>query len=128
MMRRVHRKGGGEAPCQPSPPRQRPALEFIGTEKAPEVCPRERCGQQVTVHGTADPRAPITWSCSVGHGGVVNTRPELRVDPTKIPRGTCQRCGIWPVPEKRRRGGFKGAYCDACIEEGLRLFAAEVTR
>lgn len=102
---------------------EKPELAFIGTPTAPSACPRERCGQMVTIHSQADPTAPITWSCAVGHGGVVNSRPAVREAPTAIPKGICQRCGSAPVPEKRRRGGFRGGYCNSCIEEGRRLFA-----
>jgi hypothetical protein len=107
--------------------RKKPELVFVGTPAVPSVCPRERCGQLVTIHGTADQKAPITWSCPVGHGGVVNSRPEVRESPQTIPKGICQRCGTAPVPEKRRRGGFRGGYCDSCVEEGRRLFAEETT-
>ena len=110
----------------PRVPKPKPVLVFIGTPAAPAACLRERCGQQVTVHIPADPKEPVTWSCLVGHGGVVNAKPELRTDPAKIPKGTCQRCAVRPVPAKRRRGGFRGGYCDECIEEGRRLFTEEV--
>lgn len=110
--------------CRVNKPQPKPVLVFVGTPAPPTVCLRERCGQQVTIHGTADPKEPITWSCLVGHGGVVNAKPELRTDPTKIPRGICQRCGTEPIPMKRQRGGSRGRYCTECIEQGRRLFAA----
>lgn len=103
----------------------RPQPTFIGMPEPPKVCPRDRCGQQVALYVSVDPQEPITWACVVGHGGVVNVPPLLRQPPLTIPKGICQRCATAPVPEKRRRGGYRGGYCDACIEEGRRLFAAE---
>ena len=116
------RSGGLRAP---KAKRTMPIFEFVGLPSAPPVCPRDRCGALVQIHGTSDSMAPPTWSCAVGHGGVINTRPVIRVGATQIPKGICQRCGIAPVPEKVRRGGFKGVYCEACIKVGRGAFAEE---
>lgn len=124
IVRRSHKKGAGLKQVQPRKKAPPPALVFVGMAEPPTACPRERCAQPVTIHGAADQDAPLTWSCVVGHGGVVSTPPVLRQPPNLIPKGICQRCGVAPVPDKRRRGGFRGGYCDACIEEGRRLFAA----
>ena len=103
--------------------RTTPAFEFVGMPDVPTVCPRERCGAAVQMHWTSDPLAPPTWSCVVGHGGVINTKPVIRVGANQIPKGTCQRCGNAPVPKKTRRGGFPGVYCEACIRVVRALFA-----
>jgi hypothetical protein len=124
VLRRSHKKGAGLKPMQPRQKQLPPALVFVGLAEPPAVCPRERCGQSVVVHVPSDVDAPLTWSCVVGHGGVVSAPPILRQPPNMIPKGICQRCAKAPVPDKRRRGGFRGGYCDACIEEGRRLFAA----
>ncbi len=116
------RSGGWRRVNKPKP---QPEMLFVGTPAPPTVCLRERCGQPVTIHRSSDLMAPATWSCVVGHGGVVNVKPEIRQEPNQIPKGTCQRCGIAPVPAKRRRGGVRGGYCDDCIEQGRRLFAEE---
>lgn len=124
----IHRNGGGLVHVAPQAKKMKIEPQFVGMTEPPTACPRERCGQPVTIHGTADPDAPITWSCVVGHGGVVNATPVLRQSPNTIPKWMCQRCAKAPVPEKRKRGGLRGRYCDACVDEGRRLFAEEVTR
>ena len=125
MSRKPSRSSGHRAP---TPKRTVQVFEFVGTPSAPTICPRDRCGAQVQVYWTSDQIAPQTWSCAVGHGGVVNAKPVIRVGASQIPKGICQRCGIAPVPEKVRRGGFKGVYCTACITIGRRAFAEEGVR
>ncbi len=102
---------------------KRPPLIFVGTEAVPETCPRERCGKPVASHFSADPREPGTWSCTAGHGGVLNARPEVPPEPGEIPKGICRRCHQRPVTAKSGRGGGRGIFCDPCILEGRRLFS-----
>ena len=116
------RSGGFRAP---KAKKTMPVFGFAGTPRAPAMCPRDRCGALVQIHWASDPLAPPTWSCVVGHGGVINDKPVIRVGSNPIPKGTCQRCGLAPVPKKIRRGGFTGVYCEACIRVGRGLLAEE---
>jgi len=95
----------------------RPVPAFVGLPAVPEICPRARCGQMVQVHRAMDPLEPVMWSCPVGHGGVVNTRP---LEPAVLPQveqGICRKCEVNPVPKTKIHGGrHRGTYCQECID------------
>ena len=98
------------------------SVRFVGTMTVPERCPRERCGQPVSTSFPLDHQAPGTWSCSAGHGGVLNTPPDTLVPDPPVPTGLCRRCRLNQIPSKRVRGGHRGHFCTDCIEEGRREF------